>query len=132
MTSIEFIYFVSLLIPCTMLCIGVFNYVRIPKGINKDAGYRTIRSMQNQTTWKYANCMFARFMIVFGMILLIVTIIVLHHLETYSSNVLVTNAVIFLFIQIGTMILPIVMTEVALKHKFDANGHVLNDTNKHS
>lgn len=62
-----------LILPLTLLIIGVIFYKYPPKKINTFAGYRTTRSLKNIETWKEANRYSSKLMIQFSLPLLIVT-----------------------------------------------------------
>ena len=46
---------VDLLIPATMIGFGLLFLKRPPKKINAIFGYRSMRSMQNEDTWRFAH-----------------------------------------------------------------------------
>ena len=46
---------VDLLIPATMIGFGLLFLKRPPKKINAIFGYRSMRSMRNEDTWRFAH-----------------------------------------------------------------------------
>lgn len=55
----------------TFLLAGLILYLFPPKKINRFYGYRTPRSMKNQTNWDYAQKLGAKYMMLFGGIIFI-------------------------------------------------------------
>ncbi len=117
-----FIFACDLLIPIMMFCFGRIMWKHTPKDINYIFGYRTIRSMKNDDTWKFAHEHCGRLWWKIGLIMLVPTVLV--HIPFYNSNenAIVIVATILMTIQIVVLIASIFPTERALKKTFNDDG----------
>ena len=117
-----FIFICDLLVPTTMLIGGLIMAKHHPKEINSLFGYRTARSMQNMDTWKFAHSYCGRIWWKIGFATLIIT--VLCHLAFYHSNedVIGTVSIVAVTAQIIALIVPVFITENALKKTFNEDG----------
>lgn len=105
-------------VPILMISFGVLWQRHIPKSINWIYGYRSIRAMKNDSTWKFAHLYQAKVWRWSGSILLIFTLIFsLNFTKSYKE----IPSCIF-YTELGIMILTIIPTEIALRRKFDKEG----------
>ena len=114
-----FILICDLLVPVTMFVGGIIMTEHHPKQINGLLGYRTARSMQNMDTWKFAHNYCGRVWWKVGRVTFVITI--LSHLPFYNSNedVIGIVSLVVMTVQIITLIIPIFITEKALKKTFN-------------
>lgn len=113
-----------LICPIIMIIGGYFMKIHTPKKINDTIGYRTDRSMKNMDTWIYAHKYIGRLWMIFGAVVIIPSVIA--NLPFLGSEGNTHSAVMLVVIIVQTVILlvPIFMTENALKEKFDDNGNL--------
>lgn len=100
-----------------LLAIGYFSFYYPPKKINWWYGYRTRRSMANQTIWNVANKLSAKMLIRLGWVLFILGII-LAFFTTVLTAMIVQVFVLLLGIGIGMF-----WCETQLNKGFDKNGN---------
>lgn len=113
-----FMLICDLLIPALMIILGRMMWKHPPQSINGIVGYRTKRSMQNMETWKYAHDYCGRLWWKIGWIMLPVSAVV--HLPVYrgSDNEIGAVGGILCTLQIVMLLVPVFLTERALKKKF--------------
>lgn len=61
-----FMFVIDLLLPVTMIGLGIYFSKHAPKEINPLFGYRTEMSMKNEQTWQFANHYFGKISYHFG------------------------------------------------------------------
>ena len=114
---------VALLLPLIMLVSGLFTRFGLPKRVNWFAGYRTPLACKNQDTWGFAHRYWGRMMIVFGFILIALSIV---GILLIARGTLTLEPARFTGVfAIGTLIIFLVSmipTELALRKNFDKNG----------
>lgn len=113
-----FFWIIDLLIPMSMVIIGLIYRNNRPKEINQLVGYRTVRSMKSEGTWEYANRRMRQVFIRIGCILFI--FIVLSKLFTPITQEYLS--LIHTGVGIISMFIPLIFIEKELKTKFDENG----------
>lgn len=125
MNTYIFMFLVILLIPVTMIFIGINyrNRKNYPQMVNRLRGYRTNRSMKNQDTWKFAHIYYGNLSLKLGTIILIISIIIMISLYGEDNSLINKTGLILTFVQIIFLILPIIPTEKALKKNFDELGN---------
>ncbi len=102
--------------------IGALMYKYPPKQVNYILGYRTTMSMKNEETWKFANVYWAKTFFIDGLILLAPSIIIpIVCKESIHLDAIATS---FSFILILAIIPTILLTEKALRKKFDKDGNL--------
>ena len=101
--------------------IGALMYKYPPKKINKVMGYRTTLSMKNDETWKFANIYSGKLLLYTGIGLLLHSILIPVLLR--KTVFLDTFAIGFSFGSVLVLIIPVLMTEIALHNKFDKDGN---------
>lgn len=65
-----FFWIMDLLIPVSMIIIGIVFRTRLPKSINYLYGYRTKRSMESKESWDYAHKLCGAAYILIGILIL--------------------------------------------------------------
>ncbi len=111
-----FFWIVDLLIPFTMIVLGLVFKKRPPKKINWVYGYRTTRSMKSQAAWDYAHKRIGGLWIKIGIaLLLLITCSKL--LEPIAKEYL---SLIHAGLGIFALIIGIPIVEKELKDKFDS------------
>ena len=118
-----FIFLCDLLVPVIMFIGGIIMSRHCPSHINGLLGYRTARSMKNMETWKFAHEYCGIIWRKVGLIALIISVLV--HLPFYHSNedVIGILSLVVVLIQTIVLIIPIYLTEMALKRTFDEEGN---------
>jgi uncharacterized membrane protein len=122
-----FIFFIIItaLIPLTIIGIGLIWRKRPPAKISMLYGYRTTRSMQNKETWDFAHHYIAKAWPLFGIILLPLSLPWPILFRNCGEDMLGTLVLIIVGVQMAAgLILPIVLTERALKGRFDEYGRL--------
>ncbi len=112
----------DVLIPLMMIIFGRIMWKRCPSKINCWYGYRTVRSMKNMDTWKFAHEHLGKQWWKIGRIILLPSVLIL--LPAYKATE-TTIAVVFLavmMVQTVFLLYPIFKTEQALKEKFNDDG----------
>lgn len=107
-------------VPILMIVFGVLWKRYPPKSINWIYGYRTIRAMRNDNTWKYAQQYQAKVWRWSGVILLVFSLIfALLFKKSYTE----IPGWVF-YTELIVMILSIIPTKIALWKKFDREGNL--------
>lgn len=120
-------FLMDLLIPLLMIIYGYVYSQRAPKKINYFSGYRTRRSMQNKETWDFAHRYFGRLSLVFGLILMPLTIIAALTFRNTDVETVGIMGTLLMTGQIVFFIILIIPTEIALKKNFDKDGNRRTD-----
>lgn len=102
-------------VPILMIAFGVLWEKHPPKSMNWIYGYRSIRAMKDDNTWKFAHLYQAKVWRWSGSILLVFALIFsLNFTKSYKE----IPSWIF-YAELGIMILTMIPTEIALRRKFD-------------
>lgn len=120
-----FMLVVDLLIPFSLMILGMIYIYRPPKKINQYSGYRTAMSMKNLDTWIFAHRKFGKILVPVGSILFIVAIgisVLLFNLELINISIFGGVEVFFQFI---AMVISAILVEKSLRKNFDENGNRL-------
>ncbi|MGG7163314.1 SdpI family protein [Clostridium ihumii] len=110
----KFFWIIDLLIPLSMIVIGISYKNNYPKEINKFHGYRTSLSMKSKETWIYAHKRASKIYFILGVILCVV-IVIIKLIKPISEEYL---SLINVFLGIVFLIIPIPIIENELKNKF--------------
>lgn len=113
----------DLLIPLVMLGFGSYFLKKAPKKINVVFGYRTRMSMKNQDTWDFAHKYCGRLWLIWGLILLPLTVVPMLFVLGKPVGLVAAAGGIICGLQLLVMLLSILPTERALKQTFDEQGH---------
>ena len=111
-----------LLIPAVMILFGCRFKDGGPKKINRFYGYRSVMSMKNRDTWDYAHRYIGKVWVRNGLIALFLTLAVLVFMKNSSDDAIVTAGLVLLCVQMAFLMVPISLTEKALKENFDTSG----------
>ena len=113
-----------MLIPLTMIAIGVYWRNYAPKRVNWIYGYRTAMSMKNDETWAFAHRYHAEVWLWSGAILAALSLISLVALIAVNRESMFEQYVgIIMVVQCAVLVLSIIPTERALRKHFDADGN---------
>ena len=112
----------NILVPVIMAAAGLLMWVRCPKEINSFFGYRTVRSMKNMDTWKFAHRYAGRLWFILGLISFIPSVIAQIPFYHSSENTIGTVSIILMAVQCAILIISIFPTEIALKKAFNDDG----------
>lgn len=114
---------IDLLIPLSMLFIGIYFRKRAPQNIDGAFGYRTNRSRMNRQTWEFAHHYCGTVWSIAGAVMSVLTVI--WSLFFISSDFMSAMAAcnVTALLQCLIMILTIFPTERALKANFDEFGN---------
>lgn len=118
----RFLFMFNMLIPITMFVLGFVMWKRCPKNINVMFGYRTNRSIKNSDTWKFANNYCGRLTCILGSISIIPTVLVQLPFKDESTNTIGIISLIIIAVQLLLLLVPVIVTEKALKKKFNDNA----------
>lgn len=125
-----YMLFISLLIPITMILIGLVYRKKCPRNINMVLGYRTRRSMMNTKTWVFAHRFCGRIWLWSGGILLPVALMVMLCVWGRDTDTVGYVGAALCALPILTMIGSVVATESALKRNFDLAGRPIHREDK--
>lgn len=117
-----FMLLMDLVIPLSMIGFGKMYRKGGPEKIDDSFGYRTKMSMKNQDTWRFAHEYFGRIWVKTGLALLPVSAIPLLLALNRDTTTVALVGLAVMFVQLIPMLLPIPLTEAALKKTFDENG----------
>lgn len=112
----------DLIVPGIMVLAGWMMWKHCPQDINVAYGYRTLRSMRNMDTWKFAHAHCGRLWWKLGLALLIPSILI--HIPFFKSGKELVSAVsmIIMAVQTAILVASIFPTEAALKRTFNDDG----------
>lgn len=110
-----FMAFMNLLIPLSMIILGYLFKKNPPKNINGIYGYRSSRSMRNETTWKFANQLAGEYWKRWGILILIPSVFI--DIALYQQNDLLISkaSLIVCILQLIPLTLPVYFVEKQLK-----------------
>ena len=118
-----FMMTMDLLTPCVMIAFGKRFLDKPPKSINYIYGYRTNMSTKNLDTWVFAHKHFGRLWYKLGLILVPCSILPLILVWGENANTIGIVGGIVCGVQIIiSTIIPMILTEKALKKVYDKNG----------
>ena len=114
-----------LLIPGLMIFFGRRFMYNPPEDIGFLYGYRTWRSMRNQDTWRFAHQYFGRLWYRWGLWMLLSAIPMLFFVQNGEDVVGIAGTALVI-IQLIPMMIPILLTERALRKHFDKDGNPID------
>ncbi len=117
-----FMLFSNLLIPFIMILFGMIFVKKPPKYINRWYGYRTSMSSKNMETWNFAHLYFGRIWLVEGWILLLATIVAMLFVLKKDIDTIGFYSLVIEIIELILMLIPIILTEIALHKRFTKDG----------
>lgn len=112
-----------LFIPALIVVIGVFWRQKPPARINWFYGYRTWYSMKSQATWDFAHRYLAELWFKLGLVLAVVAAGYYLVISGFSVRAVEYMVGRMLLVQLALIVIPVVMTEIALRQNFDRNGN---------
>jgi len=110
------------LFPLIAICLGFAWRNSGPSGINNVWGYRTKLSMASQDTWNFAHKYFGKIMRLYGIIMLLLTLIYLPFFMKNNTNNMSNLLILVLCIQFVLFIICFIRTEHILQVKFIKDG----------
>ncbi len=116
---------VSLLLPVTMVIVGMAFRKNAPHNINMFLGYRTRRSMLSKKTWMFAHVYCGRIWLWGGLILLPIALVAMLCVLHCDTDTVGYVGALLCALPIVTMIGSVIATEKALKKNFDSFGYPL-------
>ncbi len=116
---------VTLLLPATMIVIGMIFRKKSPHNINMLVGYRTHRSMLSKKTWVFAHAYCGRIWLWSGLILLLIALFAMLCVIHRDTDTVGYVGALLCALPIFTMIGSVIATEKALKRNFDPFGYPL-------
>ena len=116
----------TVLIPLIMIIFGKVFSKTAPKNINYLFGYRTNRSMKNQETWNFAHKVIGKIWWIWGIVILIVSVVVLILFVGADNDTIGNASCIIIFAQLIFLFITIFFVERKLKKNFDDDGNPLN------
>lgn len=116
----------TVLIPLIMIIFGKVFSKTAPKNINYLFGYRTNRSMKNQETWNFAHKVIGKIWWIWGIVILIVSVVVLILFVGADNDTIGNASYIIIFAQLIFLFITIFFVERKLKKNFDDDGNPLN------
>ena len=122
MTFWWWMFICNILVPVIMAAAGLLMWARCPKEINSFFGYRTVRSMKNHDTWKFAHRYAGRLFFIVGLATLVPTVAAQIPFYNSPDNVIGTISVIIMSVQLAIIVLSLIPTEIALKKNFNDDG----------
>lgn len=109
-----FMLLMNLLIPLTMVFLGIyFKKAALPE-INPLFGYRTRRSMASLETWQFSNRLMGSYWFKYGLALSMITIIFSFLLKDQIEY----GSLFIMLVQMCVMFYTVYLIEKALKQKF--------------
>ena len=121
-----YMFVMALLMPVTLLLFGLYFRNKAPKNINIVFGYRTSRSMKNMDTWRFAHRFCGLIWIVGGCVSLPLAIISMLLVIGKNENTIGYVGASCLFLPLILVVISIILTENALKKKFNSFGQPKN------
>lgn len=121
-----FFLFFNLIFPALMILMGIYFYRRRNSKITIYSGYRTVMSMKNNETWKFAHEYSGKLFKNLGISAFVITLFI--HLGFINSkkNIIFTEAIIMYIVQMIIIILSLLLIEFQLKKNFDQDGNRIN------
>lgn len=108
----------DLIVPIVMIIIGFASRNHVPKNRYGAVGYRTKRSRSSQEAWEYANKECSKYMLKYGLILLIVSIVVCLPFLKSTTTVVSIVCTVLIIVQCVVPCFSILLIEKQLKEKF--------------
>ncbi len=117
-----FMLVMDLLIPGTMIALGIHYRGGATRPINRISGFRTPRSMASPAAWDYAHRLSGRIWLWAGIALLPASVAAMLALLGELEGTVSLWGAVLCFGQLGVLSLSILPVEIALHRAFDENG----------
>ncbi len=112
-----------LLVPLVMIIFGRVFIKNAPKDINYVYGYRTPMSTSSLEAWEFAHSYIGKLWYILGIVILIPSVIGMIAVIGLDKDTVGYTGMAITMAQLFFMIIPIILTEIALKKNFDKNGN---------
>ncbi len=113
MNTVMFI--TGLIVPSVVLIIGVIGRIKPKKEINSLIGYRSKRSRSSQELWDRAQLLMAKYMIIIGAVLLVLSATAGVYISTRGDmNSMILGISVLSCVQVAAVILIIPLVEKGL------------------
>jgi uncharacterized membrane protein len=96
---------------------GIILLKKPPKEINFIYGYRTTSSMKNETVWKFAQKLSAKYLVIIGALQILISLLGFIYHPKIEYAIAITLIVIF-----GSIVLKVVLIENKLKKFLSKNN----------
>ena len=120
-----FMFFMTGVVPFTMIGFGRMFRKGAPKNVNSVFGYRTVMSMKNKDTWEFAHKYFGKLWYVLGLALLPPSMISMFFVAGRGEDAVGYFGGAIVILQMIPFLGAIVPTERALRKNFDKEGRSL-------
>ena len=110
------------LIPVLCFIFGILLYKHEPKKINGYYGYRTVRSMKNEDTWKFANNLLGRLWLGGGAVLIVISAAAVLAVNASRHDMFAAVSGLAVIMDLVFMAASIIRVESALKKRFNDDG----------
>ena len=110
------------LIPVLCFIFGILLYKHEPKKINGYYGYRTVRSMKNEDTWKFANNLLGRLWLGGGAVLIVISAAAVLAVNASRPDMFSAVSGLAVIMDLVFMAASIIRVESALKKRFNDDG----------
>ncbi len=117
-----FMVLMNAIVPVTMIGFGSMFLHHIPDEINGVIGYRTRMSTRNKDTWEFAHQYCGKLWVIWGWILLPLSILPMFFVIGQGRDVAGNLGGIIGIVQCVVLLGSIFPTERALRKNFDRNG----------
>ena len=109
--------------PLFLIMCGLLFRIGLPRKVNWFAGYRTPMACKNQDTWAFAHRFVGGIWIVFGLawVGLAAVAVILVDRDTFTPEHIALWTVLVI---LGSILISMIPTEIALRKKFDKNGEL--------
>ncbi|MCL2354016.1 MAG: SdpI family protein [Defluviitaleaceae bacterium] len=110
-----------------MVLFGIFGMRGGTKKVNWWLGYRTSMASKNQETWVFVHKHWGRLSLIIALVLIALstTIVILEYADVFALSLSIIIPIL-IGVQLLSILLTIILTEKALKQKFDKNGNIKN------
>ena len=123
-----FMLIMTLLCPITMIFLGHRYMNNPPESINPKSGYRTSHSMKSPQAWAFAQKHFGRLWVINGIITGVLSVIPIALVYGKKITTIgIVGGIVVLAQMIPLAVVPIALTEKALKRNFDEFGEARHD-----
>lgn len=112
-----------ILLPLIMIVFGSIFCKKSPSETNMYFGYRSSMSMKNKNTWDFAHKYFGKIWRFIGIIIFPLSIIAMFFCLGNSEYYIGIYSTIILCVQTAVAIISVIITEKALKNRFDKDGN---------
>ena len=109
-------FFATTITSLLLIAVGIYGLKFPPKKINYFYGYRTRRSMANQTIWDFANKIGSKMIFVLGIITLILSLVMFIIFPKYGVFI----SILLVLIGLGV---GLFWCETKISRYFDQNGN---------